>query len=66
MQLGWWSTFTTNATLEMLRRRAYSPARFERLAAASPFRTSEIKTEGISLEVRLTKGTIDEEEAAVA
>ncbi len=29
-------------------------------------RTSEIKTEGISLEVRLTKGTIDEEEAAVA
>jgi hypothetical protein len=39
----------------MLRRRAYSPARFERLAAASPFMTCEISTEGIGLEVRLTK-----------
>jgi ubiquinone/menaquinone biosynthesis C-methylase UbiE len=55
MELGWLSTFTTKATLEMLRRRAYSPARFERLAAASPFRTSEMRTHGIGLEVRLTK-----------
>lgn len=55
MQLGWWSSFTTKATLEMLRRRAYSPVRFERLVAASPFRTSEITTQGIGLEVRLTK-----------
>jgi ubiquinone/menaquinone biosynthesis C-methylase UbiE len=55
MRLGWWSTFSTKATLEMLRRRAYSPARFERLAAASPFMTCEISTEGIGLEVRLTK-----------
>jgi ubiquinone/menaquinone biosynthesis C-methylase UbiE len=55
MQLGWWSTFTTKATLEMLRRRAYSPARFERLVAASPFRTSEIKKDGIGLDVRLQK-----------
>jgi ubiquinone/menaquinone biosynthesis C-methylase UbiE len=55
MQLGWWSSFTTNATLEMLRRRAYTPARFERLAAESAFRTCAITTEGISLEVRLTK-----------
>ena len=55
MQLGWWSTFTTKATLEMLRRRAYSPARFERLAASSSFRTCEIQTEGIGLEVRLKK-----------
>jgi hypothetical protein len=43
------------ATLEMLKRRAYSPRRFERLAAASPFGKCEISTEGIGLEVRLTK-----------
>ena len=55
MQLGWFSTFTTKATLEVLRRRAYSPRTFERLAAASPFGTCEIATEGIGLEVRLTK-----------
>jgi ubiquinone/menaquinone biosynthesis C-methylase UbiE len=56
MQLGWWSTFSTKATLEMLRRRAYTPARFQRLAAGSAFRTCEVTTEGIALEVRLTKG----------
>jgi ubiquinone/menaquinone biosynthesis C-methylase UbiE len=56
MQLGWWSTFSTKATLEMLRRRAYTPARFQRLAAESAFRTCEVTTEGIALEVRLTKG----------
>jgi ubiquinone/menaquinone biosynthesis C-methylase UbiE len=61
MELGWLSTFTTKATLEMLKRRAYSPAQFERLAAESPFRTCEISTAGIALEVRLTKA-----EAAVA
>ncbi|HET6310987.1 MAG TPA: class I SAM-dependent methyltransferase [Candidatus Nitrosotalea sp.] len=55
MRLGWWSSFTTKATLEMLRRRAYSPTRFERLVAASPFRKCEIKTQGIGLEVRVTK-----------
>jgi ubiquinone/menaquinone biosynthesis C-methylase UbiE len=55
MQLGWWSSFTTKATLEMLRRRAYSPAHFERLVAASPFRTCEVKRDGIGLEVRLQK-----------
>jgi ubiquinone/menaquinone biosynthesis C-methylase UbiE len=55
MQLGWWRSFTTKATLELLRRRAYSPVRFERLVAASPFRKCEIKTQGIGLEVRLTK-----------
>ena len=61
MHLGWWSTFSTKATLEMLKRRAYSPARFERLAAESPFHACEITTEGIGLEVRLKKA-----EAAVA
>jgi ubiquinone/menaquinone biosynthesis C-methylase UbiE len=55
MQLGWLSSFTTKATLEMLRRRAYSPARFERLVAASPFRTCEIKKDGIGLDVRVQK-----------
>jgi len=55
MNLGWWSTFSTKATLEMLKRRAYSPARFERLAAESRFQNCEITTEGIGLEVRLKK-----------
>jgi ubiquinone/menaquinone biosynthesis C-methylase UbiE len=55
MELGRVSSFTTKATLESLRRRAYTPLQFDRLAAASPFRTGEIRAEGISLEVRLTK-----------
>jgi ubiquinone/menaquinone biosynthesis C-methylase UbiE len=55
MDLGRFSTFTTKATLEMLKRRAYAPAQFGRLAADSPFRTCEITTEGIGLEVRLKK-----------
>jgi ubiquinone/menaquinone biosynthesis C-methylase UbiE len=55
MQLGRVSTFMTKGTLEMLRRRAYSRARFERLVAESAFRTCDIDTEGISLEVRLKK-----------
>ena len=55
MDLGRFSAFTTKATLEMLKRRAYSPERFEQLAATSPFRTCEITTGGIGLEVRLRK-----------
>jgi len=55
MELGWLSTFTTKATLEMLKRRAYTPATFERLVAASPFGTGAIQAEGISLVVRLEK-----------
>jgi ubiquinone/menaquinone biosynthesis C-methylase UbiE len=55
MELGWLTRFTTKATLEMLRRRAYTPARFERLAAASPFGACDIQTKGISLTVRLNK-----------
>ena len=55
MELGWLTSFTTKATLEMLRRRAYSPARFERLAAESPFGTCDIQIEGISLDVKLKK-----------
>jgi ubiquinone/menaquinone biosynthesis C-methylase UbiE len=55
MQLGPVSSFTTKATLEMLKRRAYSPAKFGQLAAESPFRTCAITSEAIGLEVRLTK-----------
>ena len=61
MKLGRVSSFTTRATLEMLKRRAYSPRQFERLVAESPFKSCEITTEGIGLEVRLSKrgGSID-------
>lgn len=55
MSLGRFSAFMTTATLEMLKRRAYSPDQFSRLAAASPFGTCEITTDGIGLEVRLKK-----------
>ena len=55
MKLGRFSSFTTRATLEMLKRRAYSPGRLASLAAASPFRTAAITSEGIGLEVRLEK-----------
>jgi ubiquinone/menaquinone biosynthesis C-methylase UbiE len=55
MGLGWLSSFMTKTTLEMLRRRAYSPAKFKRLVAESPFLTCDIQTEGIGLEVRLVK-----------
>lgn len=55
MELGRLSSFTTKATLEALRNRAYSAAQFERLAAESPFQRCEIKKAGIGLEVRLKK-----------
>jgi hypothetical protein len=51
------NTFMTRLTLStMLRRRAYSPARFERLATRTAFGTCVTSTAGIGLEVRLTKG----------
>ncbi|HEV2027756.1 MAG TPA: methyltransferase domain-containing protein, partial [Candidatus Dormibacteraeota bacterium] len=37
MELGWLSSFTTKAMLESLRRRAYTPARFDRLVAENAF-----------------------------
>lgn len=55
MQLGGLRAFATKATLEALKRRAYTAARFATLASASPFRTCSITTSGIGLEVRLTK-----------
>ena len=57
MELGRLSSFMTKATLERLRNRAYSQAQFERLAKESPFKSCEITTAGIGLEVRLTRTT---------
>jgi len=54
-ELGPLNGFMTRCTLRMLRRRAYSPAQFERLVAESAFRTCHIQTEGIGLEVRMEK-----------
>ena len=58
MDLNWVSSFMTKTTLEGLRRRAYSPVHFQKLADQSKFGTCEIQTEGISLEVRLKKDGI--------
>jgi ubiquinone/menaquinone biosynthesis C-methylase UbiE len=55
MELGRIGAFTTKATLEMLKRRAYTTTQFEHLATESPFRMCEITTQGIGLEVRLEK-----------
>jgi hypothetical protein len=49
------NAFMTKPTLRMLRRRAYSPAQFGRLAADSAFRTCSIQAKGVGMEVRLTK-----------
>jgi ubiquinone/menaquinone biosynthesis C-methylase UbiE len=59
MALGRLSSFMTKWPLVALRLRAYSPAQFERLAAESAFRTCDIRTEGIGMEVRLTKPASD-------
>jgi ubiquinone/menaquinone biosynthesis C-methylase UbiE len=53
MELSATNAFFTRSALAMLRRRAHSPAEFERLVAKSAFRTGEIRAEGIGLEVRL-------------
>lgn len=55
MQLGRVRAFTTRATLEMLKRRAYTAGDFATLATRSPFGTCSVTTEGIGLEVRLQK-----------
>jgi ubiquinone/menaquinone biosynthesis C-methylase UbiE len=55
MELGRLSSLMTKTTLEMLRRRAYTPAQFDNLVVESPFLTCDIQTEGIGLEVRLVK-----------
>jgi ubiquinone/menaquinone biosynthesis C-methylase UbiE len=55
MGLGRLNAFMTKRALRMLRRRAYSPAQFERLAADSAFGTCDLQTGGIGMQVRLTK-----------
>jgi hypothetical protein len=55
MRLNPLNAMMTRSTLRMLRRRAYSTDRFERLAADSLFRGCDVQSEGISLEVHLTK-----------
>lgn len=56
MQLSAFNAFTTTLILgTMLRRRAYTPAQFEALAAESAFRTCDVRKDGISVEVRLKK-----------
>lgn len=47
--------FLTRSTLAMLRRRAHSQAHFAELAARSAFGTSTIRTDGIGLEIHLTR-----------
>jgi ubiquinone/menaquinone biosynthesis C-methylase UbiE len=60
MKVTWPNAFVTKLVLgTMLRRRAYSPAQFERLVAESPFRACEIRKEGIGLEVRLKKSGLE-------
>jgi len=55
MELSWLGAFMTKWSLAMVRRRASSRAQFERLAAESAFLTCDIKTEGLSVEVRLKR-----------
>ncbi|RBQ22189.1 class I SAM-dependent methyltransferase [Spongiactinospora rosea] len=55
MDLGRVNSLMTKLPLRSLRRRAYSPADFQRLAAESTFGTCEVHTYGISAEVRLTR-----------
>ena len=56
MRLGRVNSFMTRLTLStMLRRRAYSPARFQRLVAHTAFGSCETQAWGMTLEVRLTK-----------
>ncbi len=54
------NAFTTKFVLAtILRRRAYSSAQFERVVAESAFRTFDIQKDGIGLEVRLKKSTVE-------
>lgn len=54
-RLGIVGGFITRRILARLRNRAYSADQFERLVAESSFRTCDIKSEGIGLEVVLKK-----------
>ena len=54
-KLGVVNGLITRVVLGQLRRRSYSTARFERLIAESNFRTCQMKSAGIGIEVRLEK-----------
>jgi ubiquinone/menaquinone biosynthesis C-methylase UbiE len=54
MDLGVVNGFAVRQTLGWLRRRAFTPAQFEALAAESAFGGCSVTTDGIGLEVRLT------------
>ena len=56
MQLGWLNGFMTRLTLRVLRLRAFSQDQFERLAAQSAFGRCAAQSDGMSIDVRLTKG----------
>ena len=55
MRLGRLDSAMIRATLHGLRRRAYAPAAFETVAAASAFGRADTHANGITLEVRLAK-----------
>jgi ubiquinone/menaquinone biosynthesis C-methylase UbiE len=55
MNVGAISGFTVRQTLGWLRRRAFTPAQFEALAAESAFGGCSVTADGIGLEVRLTR-----------
>ena len=60
MKLGRFDALATRFMLEpILRRRAYTPAQFERLVGDSAFRTCDIRKDGIGLEVRLTRSSLE-------
>jgi ubiquinone/menaquinone biosynthesis C-methylase UbiE len=55
MELSVLNAATTRMTLRMLRRRAHPQDTFRRLAAESAFGRCDLRTDGVSLEVRLTR-----------
>lgn len=55
MNVGPMAALTTRLILTALRRRAYSPGRFEELARHSQFGGATVAAEGIGLEVTLTR-----------
>ncbi len=55
MKLGKVAALGVRQTLGHLRRRAYTPVQFGGLVAETSFRTCEITTEGIGMDVRLTR-----------
>ena len=54
-ELSAFNSLITRTVLRRLRNRAFSTEQFERLVAASDFRTCAISSAGIGVEVRLTK-----------